>query len=291
SGGRVLGYPAVQGVPDTNAPVGPITIATGLIIPATPTANVLVAMNLDAEAAVGDTFSTAVEIYYALGSSHLITFQFTKTAANSWDYDITIPAADVGQNGAPVSLSSGTIDFDGAGVLQNPAANVAGISITGLANGANDLSFDWNLFDSAGVPVITQAASPSAASRTQQDGLASGTLLNFHVNGDGVIEGTLSNGQTLALGQIALVTFPNSQGLLSNGNGNFLATFASGAPNLGVAGTGGRGSIAGGALERSNVDIATEFSKLIQAQRGYQANARAITTADELTQAALSLKS
>lgn len=290
-GGNVLGYTAAGGVINTNQPVAPLSIANGLIIPASATQNVTVAMNLDANAAASDTFSTSVTVYDALGASHLLTFNFTKTAANTWDYDVTIPATDVGATGTPVSLGTGTLDFDGTGQLTGPSANVAGINIAGLANGANDITFDWNLFDAAGTPVITQAAAPSAASRTLQDGLASGTLLHFNINGDGVIEGTLSNGQTLALGQLALVTFPNNQGLLRNGDGNFVATFASGAPNLGAPGTGGRGLLSGGALERSNVDIATEFAKLIQAERGYQANARAITTADEITQAALSLKS
>src|SRR5438128_2464605 len=81
-------------------------------------------------------------------------------------------------------------------------------------------------------PVITQVAAPSAASRTEQDGFASGTLSSFNINGDGVIQGTFSNGQTLALGQIAIATFPNGEGLQRSGGSNFVASLASGAPNV-----------------------------------------------------------
>jgi flagellar hook protein FlgE len=106
----------------------------------------------------------------------------------------------------------------------------------------------------------------------------------------GKSNGTFSNGQTLVLGQVALATFPNSQGLLRTGGNDFMASLASGLPAIGIAGTGGRGQIAGGALENSNVDIASEFANLILAQRGYQANARAITTADQVMQEALQMK-
>ncbi len=137
---------------------------------------------------------------------------------------------------------------------------------------------------------MTQVAGPSATSTTTQDGYSSGTLESYIIGSDGTIQGTFSNGQTSALGQIAIASFQNNQGLVRNGSNEFLASLASGQANIGAPGTGGRGTLSGGALEQSNVDIATEFANLILQERGYQANAKAVTTFDEVTQTAINLK-
>lgn len=289
-GASVLGYPAVSGVVNPNATVGPLQIATGQTNPPNPTANAQLTMNLDSSTPVGGTFSTSVAVFDSLGASHILTYNFTKTAANTWDYAITIPAADVGAAGAPVTVNAGTLTFNGAGQLTAPAANVAGVSVAGLADGANDLTFSWNLYDSSGAGVVTQVAAPSAVSTTSQDGFSSGTLVSYIISSDGTIQGTFNNGQTSALGQIALASFQNDQGLVRNGSNEFLASLASGQANIGAPQTGGRGALSGGALEQSNVDIATQFAQLILQERGYQANAKAVTTFDEVTQTAINLK-
>lgn len=289
-GALVQGFPAVNGVISTSQTLSPLVVANGQINPPNPTSFVQLALNLDASAPVGSTFSTSVAVYDALGASHILKYTYTKTAANAWNYDITVPAADLGGTGLPVSINSGALQFNGAGLLTSPAATIAGITISGFANGANPLTFAWQLFDPNGTGFLTQVAAPSAASSTRQNGFTSGTLLSFIIDATGIIQGIFSNGQTVPLGQIALATFPNVQGLLRNGSNNYLASLSSGAPNIGTPGTGGRGTIAGGALELSNVDIAREFAQLILAQRGFQANARAITTFDEVTQEAINLK-
>lgn len=290
NGENVLGYPASAGVINTNQTLGSMAISTGQINPPNTTTNVQLNLNLDANEPVGTLFSTAVEVNDPLGATHILNFDFTKASANNWTYQITIPAADVGAAGAPVVVNSGTVTFDGSGTLTAPAADVTGINITGFANGSNDINFDWQLYNSAGLPLLTQVAAPSAVSSTRQDGFSSGTLQSFTIGSDGIIQGIFSNGQTLPLGQIALATFPNLQGLLRDGDNNFLGTLSSGAPSIGVPGTGGRGILAGSALELSNVDIAREFAQLILAQRGFQANSRAVTTFDEITQEAINLK-
>ncbi len=289
-GGQVMGYEAVNGVVSPSQTLGPLAIATGQISPPNPTANVQIAMNLDSAGGVDATFSTPVTVIDAQGNSHVLTYNFTNTAANTWTYQITIPAADVGATGAPVSIAAGTLKFNGSGVLTTPAANVTGIKITGFADGASDLTFNWDLYDSNNNPLVTQVATPSAASSTEQDGYSSGTLTSFNIQADGTIQGIFSNGQTLALGQIALASFPNVQGLVRNGSNNYLASLASGSANVGAPGTGGRGEISGGSLEQSNVDIATEFANLILAERGYQANAKTVTTFDEVTQTAINMQ-
>src|SRR5579885_3207445 len=249
-GAQVLGFPAVNGVVNPNATAGPLVIATGQTNPPKSTANVQLSLNLDSGTAVNGTFSTSVAVFDSLGASHVLTYNFTKTAANSWNYAITIPAADVGATGAPVTIQSGTLTFNGAG----------------------------------------QLTAPSATSTTIQDGFASGTLVNFIIGSDGTIQGTFSNGQTAALGQIAIASFQNNQGLVRNGSNEFLASLSSGQANIGAPGTGGRGTLSGGALEQSNVDIATQFAQLILEERGYQANAKAVTTFAEVTQTAINLK-
>jgi flagellar hook protein FlgE len=237
----------------------------------------------------GGTFSTPMTVYDSLGTSHVLTFNFTKTSSGTWSYQIAIPAADVGQTGDPVVVGSGTLQFDSSGNLVSPSANVTGISVPGLADGAADLNLTWQLYGSTGTSLVTQVAGSSATSTTQQDGYAAGTLQSYSINSDGTISGALSNGQTVSLGQIALATFPNSEGLTALGGNCFQAGMGSGLPSIGAPGSGGRGTLEGAALEQSNVDIAREFTQLIVAERGYQANAKAITTADNVIQTAISL--
>jgi flagellar hook protein FlgE len=288
-GSAVLGYPAVNGTINASQTLAPLVISTGQLSPPQATSNVSVTMNLDAGAPVGGTFSTPVTVYDSLGGTHVLTYNFTKTAANKWSYTITIPAADVGTTGNPVTVNSGTLTFNGSGQLTSPTGNVTGITVSGLADGASNLAFNWDLYDSTNSPIVTQASSPSAASSTQQDGYPSGTLASFNIQGDGTIQGIFSNGQTLALGQLALATFANQQGLVRNGSNEFLASLSSGTANVGAPNTGGRGTLAGGALEQSNVDIATEFAQLILAERGYQANSRVVTTIDQVIQDAINM--
>jgi flagellar hook protein FlgE len=180
--------------------------------------------------------------------------------------------------------------FNGSGQLTSPASNVAGIQINGFADGASSGTFGWQLFGSNGSALVTQVSAASAASSTVQNGYASGTLSSYTIDDTGTIQGSFTNGQTVPIAQIALATFSNVQGLVRSGTNDFLSSVASGAANIGVAGTAGRGTISGGSLEESNADIATEFSELILAERGYEANAKTITTFDQVTQDAINLK-
>jgi len=304
-GSSVLGYPATNGVINTGAGLGSIFLGQGTISPPNPTTKVAMGTNLDATAAVGSTpFSTPVTVYDSLGNSHVLTFQFTKTAANAWDYQVTIPQTDVTGATGPVVVQSGSLAFDGNGQLVStftgaggtgtattPPANITGINVANLADGASDLTFSWNLLDANGTSTLTQVASPSTTSTTNQDGYRSGTLQNFTIDADGIVQGSFSNGQTQAIAQLGLANFANNQGLQRTGNNDYVATLASGSAVIGTANTGGRGSISGGALELSNVDISQEFTQLIVTQRGFEANARVVTTFDQITQDTINLKS
>jgi flagellar hook protein FlgE len=289
-GQLVMAYPAVNGVVNTGAALGPLALGKGQQSQPSATTSLQMHTNLNANVNIADApFSTPITVYDSLGAAHVLTFQFTKSAQGQWDYAITIPAADVGATGAAVTVASGTLSFDSNGRLTSPAGDITNIVVAGLANGASDLSLKWKLYD-GNAGMITQMASASNTASTGQDGFGGGTLTDFSIGADGVVEGTFSNGKTMALGQLALANFPNVQGLLRQGNNNFSPTLASGAAVLGPPGTGGRGTLAGGALELSNVDIAREFAEMITAQRGFQANARAITTFDEITQETINLK-
>lgn len=298
AGQKVLGYPAVNGVVSTGQGLGAIAIGAGTVSPATVTANVSLTSNLDATAAVGSTYSTQATIFDSLGGSHNITFTYTKTGTNAWTYAATIPAADIQGASAPVSLASGPITFDGNGNILTPATNpviavppaaVPPAAQSLFADGANQLSFTWHVAN-AGVGLLTQLAGPNSTASIQQDGTSSGTLQNFNIGSDGTITGSFSNGKTATIGQIALASFADEQGLSHQGNNDFTPTLASGQPTIGAPGTGGLGNISGGALEQSNVDIASEFAALIIAQRSYEANARVVTTFDQVAQATIALK-
>jgi flagellar hook protein FlgE len=289
-GQLVMGYPALNGVISPSQSLAPLVINHGQLIPANPTTTIQTQTNLDASAAVGTSFSTPITVFDSLGTSHVLTYAFTKTASNAWSYNITLPAADTGGAGAPTVVSTGNVTFNPDGTLATPAAPVTGIAIAGLDDGAADLSVTWNLQDANGSSLLTQSSAPSATANTFQNGYGSGTLSDFSITADGTIEGSFTNNQTLALGQIVLANFANPQGLLRLGENSFQTTLSSGAPAIGTAGSGGRGTITGGSLEQSNVDIATEFSNMIITQRGYQANARVVTTFDQLTQDTINMK-
>lgn len=289
AGQLVMGYPAANGVVQTGAALAPITVNQINNVPATATTNFQMTTNLDATASVGTTFDSPITVYDSLGEAHVLSVQFTNTAANTWTYNITLPAADTGGTGNPTQVATGTLTFNSSGVLTSPTGSVTGIAINGLADGAAAMNLTWNLGGSGGTSAITQQAAASDTSETTQNGYASGTLTGYSVLSDGTVQGQFSNGQTLALGQVAVASFANSQGLTQTANNDYQASFASGAAVVGQAGQGGNGTITGGAVEESNVNLSTEFANMIVAQQGYEANAKVLSTLDQVTQATLQM--
>ena len=287
-GELVMGYPATNGVVSTGAAMAPISVADAGVVPGSASTSFQMTTNLNAAASVGDTFSAPMTVYDSLGESHLLSVNYTNTGANSWSYSVSLPAADTGGTGSPTVLASGSLTFNSDGTLASPTGSVGGINISGLADGAANMSLTWNLSDSAGNGLITQQSSTSATSASSQNGYASGTLSGYSILSDGTVQGQFSNNQTIALGQVAVARFNNNQGLIQSGN-DYLASFSSGQAMLGEAGTGGAGTITGGSVEASNVDLTAEFSKMIEAQQGYQANAKVLTTMNQISQATLQI--
>lgn len=193
---------------------------------------------------------------------------------------------------APVwGAAPGSTTTDNAGANQvvwtnlGPVSTVPGpISFTGLADGASNLNFNWNLDGAGTSPLISQLASANSNGATTQDGFASGNYTGFTVDPSGVIQAQFSNGNNETIGQVAVATVTNVQGLVAVGGNNFQTTGASGQAVAGVAGTGGRGTVDDSALEQSNVNISTEFSNLIVAQRAFEANSKTVTTFDTISQ-------
>jgi flagellar hook protein FlgE len=185
--------------------------------------------------------------------------------------------------------ASGALTFDSNGNLVSPATNVTGITFTGLSDGASPMNMTWNVLGASGAPTISQVDSTSAVAATTQNGYASGNYQSFAIGSDGTVTATYSNGQTQIVGQLALANVANLQGLQDLGNNEYATTLASGTASIGVSGTNGLGTLEGGATEESNVNISTEFSDLIIAQRAFEANAKAVTTFDTLTQETINM--
>jgi flagellar hook protein FlgE len=285
-GASVLGYPVVNQVVNSNVNPQAITLPVGSTQGAQATQNISATVNLNSNAPMGTSFTTPVQIYDSLGQSHQATITYNKTGTNTWSYSVSLPAGDA--SGMPVN-NTGTLAFDSNGNLTSPAGVVSGITFPGMADGASDLTFNWNLNGSGSTPTITQLASANTNGSVNQDGFTSGNYTGFTVDPSGVIQAQFSNGNTQTIGQVAVATVANEQGLVAVGGNNFQTTAASGQAVAGVAGAGGRGTVDDGALEQSNVDISTEFSNLIVAQRAFEANSKTVTTFDTISQDVISM--
>jgi len=286
SGESVMGYGAVNGKVNLNGGLQALQLPVAGSESAQQTKNVSITANLNSSTAVGGQFTSPVTLYDSLGQSHAATVTYVKTGTATWNYAIALPPGDA--TGTPVN-ASGSLGFDSAGKLVSPTADVTGISFPGMADGAIALTFNLNLYDPAGQPLITQLAASSNTTAVSQDGFASGVYQGFSVDGTGVLSASFSNGQTSKVGQVAVAMVVNTGGLLRTGANDYEATDASGAATVGVADSGGRATIEGGSLEQSNVDIAAEFSDLIVAQRAFEANSKTVTTFDTVTQQAINM--
>ena len=284
-----MGYPAVNGVVNQAGGLSAIQVGPGQTSPPNATTTMQQQTTLNASSTVGTTYSTTQAVYDSLGESHTLTFNYTMTAPNTWTYQVTLPAADTGGAGAPTVLATGTLNFDSNGNLTSPTGTVP-VAISGLADGAANMNVAWSLTSPTGNSLITQVASASTTATTNQNGYYSGTLQNFTIMQDGTVEGQFSNGQTQALGQLALASFANNQGLQLIGGTSYQATLSSGAAVIGTANSGGRGTITGGAVEQSNVNISQEFTNLIVVQRGFEADARVVTTFDSVSNSTINLQ-
>jgi flagellar hook protein FlgE len=287
------------GAINTNGPVGNLAIPYGQVIDPEETTASSVAGNLSSEALSTDApVQTQATMYDSLGNAHQVTYVFQKTAtANEWKLNV------LDQNGTSLlPLNTATppapilvdVTFNAAGVMTSPSTATSPAPVDGKFTFDPTAKFpSWAGPVTVDLSAVTQFGGKSTATTTTPAagaGSALGTLESFSLGGDGTITGTYSNGLKKSLGQLALATFANPSGLTKAGNSSFRVGNNSGNPLVGVAGTGGRGTLTAGALEMSNVDLSEEFTGLIVAQRGFQANSKVITTSDEILQTLVNMK-
>ena len=251
--------------------------------PAKSTTAAKFAGNLNSSAANGSTVDSSVTVYDTLGNATNVVLTYTKTGNDAWSWTAAAPA--------PATTSaSGTVTFNTDGTLNSVTGSPLVIT---PGTGAPDISFSLDL----GTPTatapgtfagLTQTSGTSSVRLMNQDGYTSGSLTDVNIEKDGTIRATFQNGQKLALGQIMIAEFNNPSGLLKSGDNCWDVSANSGSPSV-VDGSGNT-TIVSSALEQSNVDLADEFTKMITAQRGFQANARVITTSDEILQEVVGLK-
>lgn len=284
-GNALMGYPAVNGAVNPDAPLQAMNVPTAKTQLAHATTNFAFTTALDATAPAGTSYSSSTAMYDSQGTAHTVTAKFTKTALNTWTYQVTLPSGDA----ASTTGNTGTLTFNPDGTLATPATDVTGITVSGLTDGASDLQLNWRLRDASGNSLLTQSAGASSTNGSTQDGYAAGTYKGFTVDADGVLSASYTNGGSEVLGQLAIATVSSPEDLRRSGSDLYGVDKASGPMNIGVAGTGSRGTITGSTLEQSNVDISTEFADLIVAQRSFEANSKTITAFDTISQDTISM--
>ncbi len=232
--------------------------------------------------------STSITVYDSQGGTHVLTFTFTKdaTADNSWNWTVSVE-----EPATVISGYSGKIEFNTDGSLKSFSYDTGSSFKFDPGTGADSpVEITLDPGEIGGFNGITQFASTSTTIASNQDGYGMGTLDSITISEEGTIVGSFTNGVLRTLAQISLASFNNPEGLLKAGDNLYEETTNSGLPLIGTAGTTVHATISSGALEMSNVDLAQEFVNMIVAQRGFQANARIITTSDDMLRELVSLK-
>ncbi|WP_346797043.1 flagellar hook protein FlgE [Halomonas sp. Bachu 37] len=243
----------------------------------------------DAVTEINYHYSNSFTVYDSLGTAQSVTAYFEKTGENAWSVKTAVNGIYTGiaNDFALKFKSDGTLERNGDGdIIGVEGSDRSAITITSadaLGTGANDLTFNFRL---AGT---TQFSNSSTNNTLSQDGYTSGSLIGVTIEEDGTVMRNFSNEQTVAAGQVAMVSFRNPEGLNPSGDNLWSATGSSGPELVGAPGTGQRGLVQASAIETSNVDLARELVDMIVAQRAYQANSQTISTQDELLQTIINI--
>lgn len=302
-GYQVNGFQSNEAGEITNR-LGPIKLGN-TTIPASATSEVKVNMNLDSRQEIKQfdindpertsNFSHTLTVYDNVGTARLINMYYNKTADNQWTYRVLVDGADA-NNGTPgemVQMAQGNILFSDTGKLQNVTQTQNAFNFNKGAAPNQQIQFDFGetLAEGGdGLNASTQYGSGSALARHTQDGASAATLASMSFNDDGVLTAVYDNGESRSIAQIAIAKFENNEGLFKVGKNLFKESRNSGQPALGKPSEAGRGEVLSKSMELSNVDIANEFVGLMTAQRNFQANARTLTTADQMLQEVLNIK-
>lgn len=229
--------------------------------------------------------SSTQEVYDSLGTRHDVFLTYFKTAANTWTVQAHVDGKDVGRpEGTPVLLGQTTLNFDGTGLI--PAASKDAAKITASpawSNGSAGGNFTIDISS------FTQYAGASQVLNASQNGQASGSVKSYEFGDDGTIYANLDSGTKAEVGNLPLATVRSVDGLVRSGSSVFSAGQTAGEVAIGRANNGTRGRIEGKSLERSNVDISSQFVELVVFQRGYEANSNALSAANELIKGTIAL--
>lgn len=289
NGHKVQGYAAVNGAIPAGSALSSLTVPIGETLAPSVTSETMFRMNLNSKDPVGTDFHAVTQVYDSKGVGRKLDLVFTKTGDGTYSMTASVDgtAAQLSVNGGAPGATPASFTFDGNGQLVTPATSLAIIPNPAALNGATLSSINLRLREPlTGVLNMTNYAAVSGVAATEQNGLPSGGLVGLaqSLDQNGVLYAVFSNGQRRLLGQIAVATFNSPTSLRRQGNNLYGETVTSGQPTYGVPGTGSRGTIVGASLEQSNVDIATEFTTLIVAQRSFQANSRVINTISQTLQ-------
>lgn len=301
---RVQGYQADEKGNILNK-VGDVKFPRALI-PAKGTSEVKLDLNLDSRVELNKKFdindpyttshySTGVEIYDSQGNKHLVTLFFNKTQDRTWEYKGVVDGKEHvdGKAGILKEVTRGIVKFNSDGKLDSQEMTESNFNFSGGA--FLDQKVKLNFGDAiseggTGINGTKQYGKDSDLITWSQNGSAAGTINNLSFSDEGVLTALYSNGEARDLAQIALAKFENPEAMFKVGNNRLKESRDSGQAALGMAGRAGRGKLFAKSLERSTVDLAAEFVNLIQNQRGFQANAKTITTTDELLNEVIQLK-
>jgi flagellar hook protein FlgE len=289
----------------SNGQLGDIQVSTALS-PPQPTSDIQVSVNLDSSSAPipggfdpanpngSSHFRMPITVYDTQGNGHTATVFYTKVATNTWDVTVGLAPADafdpVAAPGDQFVIQGSTqLVFDNSGLItsitpSNPNGTVTiPFEFSGLAgNPVQSVGLSFGNIAGAGVQPTTQLAANSATNSFVQDGYAPGSLQAISIDREGYITGQFSNGESINLSQLALANFPNVEQLQAVGNNRLIESRGSGQPIIGPAQSGNFGAIRASSLEQSNVDLATQFVRLIIHQRAFQANTRTVSVTNEL---------
>jgi len=237
---------------------------------------------------IASVHNTKLDVYDSLGNAHTLEVSWEKIDNNQWRWRAWLPS----EAGVTISNNTGIMEFDSDGKITTGSSGVIGLNFASL--GADDatitLDFTGESFGKDVMEGVTQYGSTFTTKGYYQDGYGMGVLNDFAAGKDGTITGVYSNGVNLPLYRMALALFSNPTGLTKVGSTAFAASNNSGLAQIVAAGEGGAGTIAGGTLEMANVDLSEEFVRLIVAQRGFQANARVVTTSDQVLEEVINIK-
>jgi len=228
--------------------------------------------NIDNNLTVGQSANASIQVFDSQSAAHTLTVTFTNTGTGTYSATATV-------DGVAETVTGGPVTFGSNGLIAS--GNTLSVAVTGT-NGAANQTINLNLGTVGSATGLTQFGTATTAQAVTQDGIAAGTLVAVSYDTDGNIQGQFSNGETIPIAQLAIASFNNEGGLLQVGNNDYSTSPASGQAVIGTAASGGLGTVVGGSLEGSNVNISTEFANLIIAQRGFQVNAETVTIADQV---------